>query len=154
MLFEIPFFRSSVSTLMRFSLALSLMLGVYFDSGCSSGMSMNPPPPASTPTNVVVALTSTANDKLVQFFTTIANINLVDKAGNTVILYTNPNTQALGSGNAEFIHLNGISEPIAAAMVPAGIYTQAVVTVAACSFTNVTVNAQGGVVQSLRSTNG
>lgn len=83
-----------------------------------------------------------------QFFITIASINLVDKAGNAVTLYTNTNTQGFRSGNAEFIHLNGISEPIVSAMVPGGVYTQAAVTVAACSFTNVAVNSQGGVVQS------
>lgn len=138
---------SSGSFCSQFSAFLAFVLGVCVVWGCSSGMSMNPPQ-QNTPTNVLVALTSTANDKLVQFFITIASINLVDKAGNTVTLYTNTNTQNFRSGNAEFIHLNGISEPIVTAMVPAGVYTQAAVTVAACSFTNVTVNAQGGVVQS------
>ena len=106
-------------------------------------MSMNPP----APTNVVVAMTSTANDKLVQFFLTIASISLTDKRGNTVTLYTNPNPQDFRTGNVEFMHLNGVSEPVITGTVPHGDYTQALVAVASCSFTNVTINPTGGVVE-------
>src|SRR5436305_2270732 len=88
---SIPLFRYySIPSRARFSALLALLLGVYIASGCSSGMSMNPPPVNAT-SNVVVAMTSTANDRLVQFHITIASIDLVDKAGNTVTLYTNSN---------------------------------------------------------------
>jgi hypothetical protein len=46
------------------------------------------------------------------------------------------------------MHLNGLSEPAITAKVPQGIYTQANVKVTSCSFTNVTVNSNGGLVQS------
>ena len=137
---------SSGSFRSHFPAFLTFVLAVFLACGCSSGMSMNPPPP-NTPTNVVVAMTSTANDKLVQFFLTIASISLTDKSGNTVTLYTNPNPQDFRTGNIEFMHLNGVSEPVITGMVPAGIYTQALVKVAGCSFTNVTINSSGGVVE-------
>jgi hypothetical protein len=73
---------------------------------------------------------------------------LADKAGNTFNLYTNPNPQGFTTGNAEFIHLNGVSEPVVTTMVPQGVYTQAVVVVASCSFTDVTVSSVGGLVES------
>ena len=145
---SIPLFRYySIPSRARFSALLALLLGVYIASGCSSGMSMNPPPVNAT-SNVVVAMTSTANDRLVQFHITIASIDLVDKAGNTVTLYTNSNPQGFSSGNVEFMHLNGVVEPVVTAKVPQGVYTQAIVKVTSCSFTNVTVNSNGGVVES------
>lgn len=140
-LFSSDSFRSHFLAFLAFALAVCLVCG------CSSGMSMNPPPP-NTPTNVVVAMTSTANDKLVQFFLTIASISLTDEGGNIVTLYTNPNLQDFRTGNLEFMHLNGVSEPVVTGMVPQGVYIQASIKVASCSFTNITINPTGGVVQS------
>jgi hypothetical protein len=145
---SIPFFNNpfSISFRPHLPILLALLLGVCLASGCSSGMSATMPP-VNTPTNVVVMMTSTANDQLVQFFITIASISLGDKANNTVTLYTNPNLQDGKTGNTEFMHLNGVSEPVVTAMVPKGVYTQAIVVVTSCSFTNVTVGPTGGVVE-------
>jgi hypothetical protein len=107
---------------------------------------INPPP--SGPTNVIVVMTSTVNDQLVRFSITITSISLVDKAGNNATLYTNPSPQDGTTGNAEFMHLNGTSEPILTATVPQGIYPKAIVVAASCEFTNVTVNSTGGIVES------
>ena len=145
---SIPSFRfSSDSFGSHFPAFLAFVLAVCLVCGCSSGMSMNPPPP-NTPTNVVVAMTSTANDKLVSFYITFASISLADKSGNTVTLYANTNAQAGTTSDVEFMHLNGVSEPLLTASVPQGEYAQATVMVASCSFTNVTVNATGGLVLS------
>lgn len=146
---SIPFFNNpfSISFRPHFPVLLAFLLGVCLASGCSSGMSTNPPP-GNMPTNVVVMMTSTANDQLVQFFLTIASISLAGAHGNTVTLYSNPNPQDFRTGNVEFMHLNGVSEPVVTGMVPHGDYTQALVVVASCSFTNVTVNPMGGVVES------
>lgn len=142
----IPSYRfSSGSFRLHFPAFLGFALAVCIACGCSPGMSMNP---ESRPTNVVVTMTSTANDKLVSFYIAIAGISLTDKSGNTVTLYTNPNAQAGITSDVEFMHLNGVSEPLMTVTVPQGEYTQATVMVASCSFTNVTVNATGGVVQS------
>ena len=105
-------------------------------------------PPLNAKTNVVVLLTSTANDQLVSFYLGINSISLADKSGNTVPLYVNPSPQGFTNGNAEFIHLNGVSEPIATASIPQGVYTSAIVMVGGCSFTNVTVASDGGVSNS------
>jgi len=59
MLSSIPFFRPSIPFYLRFSAYLALLLAIYIPSGCSSGMSMNQPPP--TPTSVTGHLSSTAN---------------------------------------------------------------------------------------------
>lgn len=114
-------------------------------AGCGSGRMATGGPLPIAKTNVVVTFTSTANDQLVIFYLGINGISLADKSGNTVPLYINPSPQGFTNGNAEFIHLNGISEPIATVSVPDGVYTSAIVAVGGCSFTNVTVVSNGGV---------
>jgi hypothetical protein len=87
-------------------------------------------------TNVVVLMTSTANDQLAEFGVTIEGVLLVDKAGNTVTLYANTGNGLFAP--AEFMHLNGASEPLVTASVPQGVYPSVIVKVGGCSFTNVT----------------
>jgi hypothetical protein len=94
-------------------------------------------------------LSSTANDKLVQFSVTVASVTLADKAGNSFTLFTNSNaTNAATFAPAEFIHLNGASEPLVNVPVPQGIYPSATVTVGSCSFTDVLVDSAGSVTES------
>lgn len=136
-------FRSGPSALLC---SASVLFCAFLFVGCgSSAMPVNPPP---QPTSVVVLMTSTANDQLVRFGITIASISLADEAHNTVTLYSNPNPNGFAGGNVEFMHLNGVSEPVVTTMVPQGVYPQAIVMVASCAFTNVTVNPMGGVVES------
>ena len=109
-------------------------------TGCGSGSQMQSPPPPVGNTNVVVLLTSTANDQLVSFNALIQSIALVDKAGTSVTIFTNlQSSSPLG----EWMHLNGASAPLPTASVPQGTYTSAVVMVYGCSFTNLTFNANG-----------
>jgi hypothetical protein len=140
--------RSSLTLFLFFTLSLvnsAILLG-----GCGSGMStpIIPPPPPG-PTTVAVLLSSTANDKLTNFDLSIANITLADKAGNSVVLYSNPNALAPGSLSAtEFMHLNGVSEPLVAVSVPQGTYSAATVTAGWCDFTNVFNTPGGGLERS------
>jgi Domain of unknown function (DUF5666) len=131
-----------------FFFTLSLAVSAIVLGGCGSAMStpvVPPPPPA--PANVTVLLSSTANDKIVNFNLFLASITLADKAGNSVALYNNANALNPGSlGATEFMHLNGASEPLVAAVsVPQGTYAQATVTVGFCDFTNVFNPPTGGV---------
>jgi hypothetical protein len=117
-----------------FSVLAIAIFGVSL-AGCGSGMqTMGPPPPVGN-TQVVVLLTSTANDQLVTYNVLIASIALVNEAGTPVTVFANPlSFSPLG----EWMHLNGVSEPLPAATVPQGTYTSAMVTVDGCSFTNLT----------------
>jgi hypothetical protein len=92
----------------------------------------------------MVLMTSTANDQLVNFGINLASLALGNSAGNSVVLYDNPN--ALGIAYVlpgEWIHLNGVSEPLVTVSVPQGTYTSATLTAGACSFTFLAVNASG-----------
>jgi len=64
------------------------------------------PPPAGN-TQVVLLLTSTANDQLLAFSTNVTSIALADAAGTTTV-FTSP--QPTGQ-IVEWMHLNGASEP-------------------------------------------
>jgi hypothetical protein len=106
-------------------------------------MSTGGTPPAAKTTQVVVLLTSTANDQLVAYNALIASIALVDKTGKSVPLFTN----AVSFGPlGEWMHLNGISEPLPAATVPQGTYTSAVVTVDGCGLTQLSFTANAFLV--------
>jgi Domain of unknown function (DUF5666) len=105
-------------------------------AGCGSGGSGGPVgPERGKDTNVVVLLTSTANDQLSDFGLSIESVLLADKAGNTVTLYANTGDGLFGP--AEFMHLNGASEPLVTVSVPQGVYTSAIVTVGGCAFETV-----------------
>jgi hypothetical protein len=103
-------------------------------AGCGSSSHMGTPPPVGN-TQVVVLLTSTANDQLVSYEVLIASIALVNQAGTPVTVFANP----VSAGPfGEWMHLNGVSEPLPAVSVTQGTYTSAVVTVDGCAFTNLT----------------
>jgi len=106
--------------------------GVFI--GCGGSPSPTGPMPGQN-TTVVLLLTSTANDQLSQFHISINNVQLVDKSGNPVALYDYNNQ---GQQPAEFMHLNGTSEPLAIATVPQGVYTSAIVVTNDCEFTAIT----------------
>lgn len=108
-------------------------------AGCG-GSGMNTPQGS---TNVMVLMTGTANDKLVNFEVQVTNITLTNAAGASVTLLS----RTLGtfvSGFTEFMHLNGASEPLVIASVPQGTYTSATVTVATCQFTLFTKDSTTG----------
>lgn len=129
-------------------LALILLIttaafSTIFLDGCGSVNNTPTVPPS--PTNVVVLMTNTANNKLVKFGVTIASIILTDQAGNSVPLYNNPNAfnPNVFEGPAEFMHLDGTVELLVITGVPQGIYPAATVKVSGCGLTYVFVDLTG-----------
>ncbi len=110
--------------------------------GCGSGANTSIPtgPVLTGNTSVTVLLSSSANDQLSQFTLDISNISLTDQTGNTVNLFSSPTTQ-----NADFIHLNGSSTPLATVTVPQGVYNAARMTIGYSSFTCISLDSTGGV---------
>jgi hypothetical protein len=113
-------------------------------NGCGSANSLTVPPAPGT-TNVVVLLTSTANERLVFFNMAIANISLTDNTGKSVSLFDNPNATAPAIYPTEYVHLNGVSEPLATTAIPQGVYPTASIKVGYCSFSDVWVSSSGGL---------
>jgi hypothetical protein len=121
-----------------FSILLSILSVAIFSvslSGCGSNMSMGGTTPAKT-TQVVVLLTSTANDRLSKFTTNLTSIALTNSAGMSTTVFTGANPQ--NGALVEWMHLNGAAEPLPAVAVPQGTYTSAIVTISNCTFSNVT----------------
>jgi hypothetical protein len=113
--------------------ALVLFLMASFSlAACGGSGSGGTSPNANT--QVVLLLTSTANDQLVEFNVLLSTIALTDQSGNTITIYTNP--LSFGPG-PDWIHLNGASEPLLTASVPQGTYVSAQVTTFGCAFTNI-----------------
>jgi hypothetical protein len=102
-------------------------------AGCGGSGSTGSTPPTGN-TQVVLLLTSTANDQLADFLLTLATVSLTDSKGNVVTLYNNTNMSAI----EEWMHLNGYAEPFVTASVPDGTYTSAAVTTFSCLFTTFT----------------
>jgi hypothetical protein len=99
-------------------------------AGCGSSM----PAPAKT-TQVVVLLTSTANDQLARFNTSLVSIALTDSTGKSTTVFTGANPPV--GTNVEWMHLNGASEPLPAVSIPQGTYTSATVTISNCTLNTV-----------------
>jgi hypothetical protein len=114
--------------------ALTLLFVVILAAlfvGCGGSANPSGPQPGQN-TTVVLLATSTANDQLTEFEVAIHTVQLLDKAGHAVTVYTYNNQ---GVQPAEFMHLNGTSEPLAIATVPQGVYTSAAVVTNGCQFT-------------------
>ena len=93
-------------------------------------------PPLNTP--VVILITATANDALVEFNISLVSLTLTNQSGTAVTVFSG--TPFTGN-SPEFIHLNGTTEPFATASIPDGTYTAATLTLGNCSFTNEYNNA-------------
>ena len=118
------------ANLLQFS-ALSIALCTL--AGCGSGSSSN-----KTSTSVRVLATSTADDRLTQYTMGLSSLSLVTKDGKEVPVIASPIY-------AEFIHLNGVDEPLLTASIPAGTYTAAKATIGFSMFYCVDVSQQGGL---------
>ncbi len=123
-------------SLPRVFLSLASVLPAFLLSGCGSGG--NPPAapvkacvrPDSLTNQVPVLFTSDAGlGALDGFYLGINSITLTDSCGNNVTVYT-PQSQntAVGISRIELRHVNGVSEPLAIAALPAADYTSATVT--------------------------
>lgn len=104
--------------------------------GASPGSTNNSLPAV---TNLTVVLSSDANDQYTDFDAVLQGITLTNSHGESVTLLS----QSLGT---EFVHLNGLVEPMITATLPQDTYTAATVTVAGAAFTCVALNTEGGVL--------
>jgi len=114
----------------------SLLLGC---GGGSSPASMIPNPPAVANTAVTLAVSSTANDRVVRAGLTLNNLTLINAAGTAVTVLSVPQ-------RAEFVHLNGAMESLVTVTVPQGSYTSASATLGDSGFECVVLSSTGGIV--------
>jgi hypothetical protein len=92
-------------------------------------------------TDVTLVLSSAANDQFADFGAVLQSITLTNASGKSVTLLSQP----MG---AEFIHLNGLVEPMITGTLPQDTYTSATVTVGNTAFTCVGINTEGGLLVS------
>ncbi len=105
-------------------------------ASCGGSRSVSIPAPAfSGNTLVTVVLSSTANDQLSEFTIGFTGISLTNQAGQTVNLLAESDTN---QQFAEFVHLNGLAEPLVTSSIPQGVYTAATVAVGDSSFNCIT----------------
>jgi hypothetical protein len=71
---------------------------------------------------VTVLATSTGNDLLSQFNLSMSSLTLTSKSGNTVTVFSTPQS-------AEFMHLNGTVEPLITVKIPQDTYVSATASV-------------------------
>ncbi len=130
----------------RVFLVLAVVIAsASFMGGCGgTGKSTNPPtgPVLQGNTQVVLLVSSTANDLWSSFTLNISSISLVNEAGNQVTLFASPLYYI------EFIHFNAALQPLTTVSIPQDVYTAAVVTYSGPDITCSTVNATGGLVLS------
>jgi hypothetical protein len=86
-------------------------------------------------------LSSTANDQLQGVTLGLASISLTSQSGNTVSLLATPQS-------IEFIHLNGMPEPLVTVSVPRDVYTSASVTTSGANFVCASLLPTGGLQSS------
>ena len=120
-------------------------LGAILLGGCGASPRISSTqaqtPSANKSTSVTVLATSTANDRLSAFNVQITGITLTNDAGKTISLLNSP-------VSPEFIHLNGIEEPLVTVTVPQGVYTSATVTVSSSFFVCTDYDAANGLQNS------
>jgi hypothetical protein len=113
-----------------------LIVGCSSGGGGASPTSSNNPTPAVT--NVTVVLASDANDQFTDFGAVLQGITLTNGSGKSVTLLS----QSFGT---EFVHVNGLVEPMITGTLPQDTYTSATVTVGGAEFTCVTLDTDSGV---------
>jgi predicted small lipoprotein YifL len=131
----------------RVLLSITWLAWVGLIAGCGSGGPGGSPPASSnnaTPavTQVTVVLSSDANDQFTDFDAVLQGITLTNSSGKSVTLLS----QSLGT---EFVHLNGLVEPIITGTLPQDTYTAATVSVGGAQFACMAVGANGGLQDSV-----
>lgn len=87
-------------------------------AGCGGSLSGSSPSGGNT--NVTLLASSTANGRFAGYGIAFTSVTLTNEAGKTVSLLSQPQ-------GVEFIHLNGISEPLLTVSVPEDVYTSAAI---------------------------
>jgi Domain of unknown function (DUF5666) len=109
----------------RIIVSSAILAGISLMGACSSNTSQPSTPQFSGNTQVSMVLTSTANDQLTEFDLGFQAITLTSQSGKTATLLSPPAQNA--AVGAEFMHVNGLAEPLLGGTVPQGIYTSATV---------------------------
>jgi hypothetical protein len=113
--------------------------------GCSSGSGGAAPSSSINPTpavaKVTVVVSSDANNQLTDFGLILQSITLTNSSGKSVTLLSQPR-------GTEFVHINGLVEPMITGTLPQDTYTAATVTVGAADFTCDTLDPAGGLQDS------
>jgi len=135
-----------VSPKNRFSILFSI-LAVTILGGSLTGCGSGSKPVLKGNTSVTVLLTGTANNQLSQLNLQFTNITLTNQSGKMVTLLST-------SESAEFIHLNGTSEPLITASIPQDVYTSVTATIQNGGFTCVSLLSDGDVDTSAFGPNG
>ncbi len=105
---------------LRSALSVTLAAAIAIGCGTSGGTGTK----LSGNTSVVVLASSTANDQISAFNTTLSSLTLTSQSGKTVTVFSTPQS-------AEYIHLNGSVEPLTTGSIPQGVYTSATATLGA-----------------------
>ncbi len=129
--------RSFTASSLLFTMATAAALLL---TGCGGGSSAKTT--LSGNTAVTVLLSSTANDRFGYFSLQISSLTLTDSKGNSVKLWPS------ASGNEypfEFMHLNGIAEPLTTVSVPQGVYSSASVSVVYSQISCFGVDSNGSI---------
>lgn len=105
-----------------------LMLALAGCGGSGSNAPGSPAPKGDA--QVVLMLSSTANDKLTSFNGDVTGLSLTSQSGNTVTLFSSAPYQQY----PEFVHLNGFTEPFLTTAVPQDTYISATVTMGDAQF--------------------
>jgi len=112
-------------------LAFAIVLATVFTPACGVGQ------PTVTPvqgfTSVTVLLSGTLNDQLSKVIVALGSISLTSQSGKTVNLYT-PSQSNGATPGYEFVHLNGIAEPLTTVVIAQGVYNSATVTITSGSY--------------------
>ncbi len=116
--------------------SLLALVGV---SGCAGSPGNTGGVRSGGTTTVTVLITSTANDQLSQFNMILKSLTLTSQAGTTANLISTPI-------NVEFLHVNGISEPLLTVTVPQGVYTAATASVGSTGFACDAIDPSNGYV--------
>ncbi|MHB8302401.1 MAG: DUF5666 domain-containing protein [Acidobacteriaceae bacterium] len=121
---------------------LQWVFGIFFAAasiaGCGGGAAPSPGPNPTGNTSVTVLATSTANDQLFNYHVTMMGLTLTSQSGNKVKLLPTPLYP-------EFIHLNGIAEPLNTVSIPQDIYTSATATLGPLGFVCAIRGANGSI---------
>lgn len=125
------------------SLDIPLMLTLFavgFTTACGSGnqMATTTPPPLTGNTQVTVALSSTANDQLAQFYLQLESLTLTSQSGKVVTIYSSPSLQQ-DYEYSELMHVNGLINPLLSLSLPQDVYTAATATIGYAQFTCVSL---------------
>jgi hypothetical protein len=126
---------------------LAFLAAVVTECGTpiSQGSSVGPQTTPMGSTELVLELSSTANDQLSLFGLHIGNIDLVNQSGKTVNIFSSSVIPT--SGQMEFIHLNGGTTPVVKVNIPQDVYVSANVSLGGSVITCITVSS-GGILYS------